>query len=200
MHVALLIVFSTLLATEASETKKMVYYRGKKVTDWVDLLLKSPNELTRCVAAEALFNMSPEVKDALPSLISALNDNSPRVCFWVCRAIAGFGPGAKPAVPGLMKVWERFSLDIVLETLESIGPDAREALPLLIKIVKSKNIKNIGSFTRSQAIKTIGALGPGGRSCDSDLWKILLDKNEEKGVRISSSVGLTKILQRDEIP
>lgn len=54
-------------------------------------------------AAEALADMRPKVKSAVPELTKALGDKDSMVRMGVTYSLAKFGPEAKQAVPALRK-------------------------------------------------------------------------------------------------
>jgi len=63
-----------------------------------------------------------------------------------CRVLARLGPGAKPAVPALIKLLGREDEDVTqflaARVLGAVGPDAREAVPALLRALLSPERRN----------------------------------------------------------
>jgi HEAT repeat protein len=105
-------------------------------------LVSDSNPRTRVIAALALREIGPGAKAALPVLIAALRDDDLVVRMTVGLAIGTFGTYAKPAVRALMEAgndrpddWVSVPLRdmrrAMVWALGEIGPDAKEALPLI---------------------------------------------------------------------
>jgi HEAT repeat protein len=69
---------------------------------WADVLTESRDARRRARAAEALGELGPGAKDAVPALIAALDDDSPLVRIMAADALGRVGPEAKAAVPRLV--------------------------------------------------------------------------------------------------
>ena len=107
-------------------------------------LLADPSPRMRGLAALALREIGRASEPALPALIAALADRDLVVRYEVGLAIAALGAAAKPAVRPLMAAMDeepdewvsiarRDMRRAMAIALGAIGPDAREALPLLRK-------------------------------------------------------------------
>jgi HEAT repeat protein len=107
-------------------------------------LLHAPSPRLRGLAALALREIGPASAPALPALIDALKERDLIVRYQVGLTIAALGSAAKPAVPALMTAMDedpdewvsiarRDMRRAMALALGEIGPDAREALPLLRK-------------------------------------------------------------------
>jgi HEAT repeat protein len=84
----------------------------------------------QAAAAIALGNLGLAGREALPQLIQALDRDLPEVV----HTLARFGPGAKPAVPGLVRRLPQgapIDQGWVIDALAAIGPEARAAVPAL---------------------------------------------------------------------
>ena len=93
-----LVFFPSILCAEPSE--KLIF-QGKTIKEWTEQLLKSTKTKDREEAALTLGELGPKAKDAVPSLILALKDNSRKLNMQVVDALARIGPDAKSAIPAL---------------------------------------------------------------------------------------------------
>lgn len=92
------------VGTEAALALRLI---GREVVPVVVEVLKDKTSANaRRNAAIALRDMGAEAKAALPSLITALKDDDPRVQAVVVQALRGFGSDAKAALPVLVEVME----------------------------------------------------------------------------------------------
>ncbi len=121
-------------------------------------LLKSSESSDRFAAAVVLGNIGPDAKDAIPALLKLLKDPKKAACFAAVEALGRIGPGAKAAVPPLIELLKEdkpidyyadyppsiggLSIHTVIlaekaaEALGNVGPDAKAAIPALLKCCK----------------------------------------------------------------
>jgi HEAT repeat protein len=105
---------------------------------------KAPDQ--RFDATEALAELGPDARAALPALLLMLRDKSPPgfplrdTRSQAARALGHLGPAARDAVPDLIDMVQNSyygAQGIAVEALGSIGPDAREAIPALEHLAQS---------------------------------------------------------------
>jgi HEAT repeat protein len=93
-------------------------------------------------ASDALAELGPRAKAAVPALIEALGNPSERIRWGAARALGRMGSDAWPAVPGLIKLlgekppvdsyfFHAAPRDAAVEALGEIGPAAKDAVPAL---------------------------------------------------------------------
>lgn len=119
-------------------------------------MLKNQDPLTREQAAYALGRVSPETADILLALGEALFDTDDEVCIAAAISLFGCGTRSKPALPQLMKALQHRNVNVrclVIATLSAIGPDAKDALPVLIEESKNPDPRIRG--WSSQALRSI---------------------------------------------
>jgi HEAT repeat protein len=101
---------------------------------------KEKNSERRREALEALVELGPDARAALPTLIAAVKEKGggefPHSEFRheAATALIHFGPDAKAAVPDLIDMLQTsyFAGKVAAaEALGAIGPDAKEAVPAL---------------------------------------------------------------------
>jgi HEAT repeat protein len=112
--------------------------------------LKDPKQelSTRKAAAEAIFVIGPEAKQAAPALLQVLKQPNVRdpkqassLRMDVMNTLAELGPGARPAIPHLLKVLldDKRSWDErmhALKPMRTVGDAANVAIPTLNKLLK----------------------------------------------------------------
>lgn len=119
-------------------------------------LLSDPSPRMRGIAALVLRKIGRASVGALPQLIAALKDRNLVVRYEVGLAIAAVGPAANPAIHPLMQAMDEDPDDWVsverrdmrramAVALGEIGPDAKEALPLLYKWMKFYRVEWIAA-------------------------------------------------------
>ena len=209
--------------------------------------LKDPDQLVRGTAADALGRIGPQAKAAVPEITAALTDGRINV-FIASGALQGFGHDAEAAVPGLVERLKsevarhqtdkrqgkppvRYSVPMspiasVINVLGSIGPAAKEAMPLLLDladdedpVVRSavvwafpaispdaaKAIEAVLYGTQDQdvtvqlaALRGLSAIGNRGLAAVPALTKKLLDKNEQ--VRRFAALALGAVGSKEAVP
>ncbi len=138
--------------------------------------VSSNNGRVRATAVEALGEIGPGARSALPDLILCRGDADDAVRTQAERALGKVDPSwartaaARQAIPGLIK---RLNSDVTAqpgaaETLGEIGPPAREAIPELVKCLGS-NFEPV----REAARTALGKIGQPTRESVPELIKQL---------------------------
>jgi len=106
------------------------------------------------------------------------------------RAIAAFGPDAKPAVSALVEMLDdrsKWFRELVGETLCDLGPAAQEAVPALVRTLKDNTARS-----PDVVLKILGQVaGPEAKEAVRGLTKAL--RNEDPEDRLNAALGLWKI-------
>ncbi len=117
-------------------------------------LVRTDNEMVRREAIEALEDIRPGPAVMLPILSELLQDRNPVVRTRIMAAIARHGAEAmRLLVPALGNEKTAYFACLVIS---EIGPDAREAVPALVKLLDSED-----QTLRREAIMALAAIGPG---------------------------------------
>lgn len=134
-------------------------------TSALRVALKDESLDVRAAAASALAVTAPHSRTAIPALLAALraDDNDKVVKLRVIGALGRFGADARAAVPYIIPALEDHEEAVKHNTLaraaaralDGIGPAAAEAVPALIKSVKSAD-----SLVQAHAIEALGGIGP----------------------------------------
>jgi hypothetical protein len=107
-----------------------------------DLLKALDVESSRCLAMHVIGELRADATEAVPSLLKYLGDSKSDECYYAASAIGRIGPGAKAAVPLLIKLLEEESpLAAALWGLQGIGTEAKDAIPVLKKLLKNPDGK-----------------------------------------------------------
>lgn len=116
-------------------------------------LVRDDDEIVRREAIEALQRIRPGPQVMLPILSSLLNDPNPEIRTRIMAAIADRGAGAmRLLIPALGNDKTAYFACLVIS---EIGPDAKEAVPALVKLLANED-----QTLRREAIMALAAIGP----------------------------------------
>jgi len=135
-------------------------------------LMKSPDApwFTRRQAALTLGRLGPLATDAVPVLMTLMNDTgtdaatSPQL--WSIKALGLFGPLAQAATPDLVRIYRADTTShlarlSILDTLSQIGPSHPAAIPQLLAVTGDATSTNFERTEQRQAaIEALGLVGP----------------------------------------
>jgi HEAT repeat protein len=143
-------------------------YEGKPLAYWIEKFQKAETDEARNAAEAALCAFGPDGAPAVPALMEMLRDRSPAYRARVAHILQEIGPGAKAAVPELVKrlkekhaqkpregkefernseIWE------LLRIIGAIGPDAKEAILALVALFDDPD-------TCDSAVSALCGIGP----------------------------------------
>jgi PAS domain S-box-containing protein len=151
--------------------------------------LCSKDSNVRRQAAEALGNIGPEAKAAVPALIESLKDGEEGVREAAAKSLGKIGPEAKAAVQALIEMLkdeDKYVLGAATEALGYIGIEAKAAVPTLIGALKDPDID-----FRRLAARTLGKIGPEAKAAVPALVEAL--KDNDGNVRWFTAEALKKI-------
>jgi HEAT repeat protein len=153
--------------------------------------LKSEDEQVRWWAAQALEEIGPAAKAAIPALVASFEDPV-RPVQNAASALAGMGTLALRDVTSILAD-PKSSPDArvgAAQTIASIGPRAKETIPLLTEALKDdRRPARKGSVSVQQAaIRSLGAIGPEASGATMAIISFLSDK--DRNVRLSAVEAL----------
>jgi HEAT repeat protein len=145
-----------------AEEKATPKYKGKPLTYWIERLQKAEKDEEQRQAAEA---------------------------------IKAFGTDAVPAVPALIEMLDDRSFEfrqLALEILRSLGPKAKDALPVLVR--KLKEPAQVGGQRtlvneHQEVMDTLGSMGPDAK----EAVPVLIEKLENRRARLWAASALASI-------
>jgi HEAT repeat protein len=154
--------------------------------------LKDNNPSVRTKAARALEKLDPAAKDAIPVLIEALKEQQdvtiPPIA---ARALARQGSAAVPALIEALEIKDGRVQAYAAKALKQIGPDAKQAAPALIEVVKKH--KDPTHVARLEAIAALGKIGPAAKDAVPTLIEATKEKPPTSPVRLVAVAALGQI-------
>jgi HEAT repeat protein len=152
-------------------------------------VVKEGNAPVQGLAMDALGQIGPAAKDAVPILAEGLAESSnDALAVQAARALGKIGAAS---VPELLKVLDKGTPNrtiLVAQAIEMIGPDAKAAEPLLVKQLKAaKEPREEVVF-----VNALAALGPAAQDAVPTLVELAKER-AKTATRIHILVGLGKM-------
>ena len=148
--------------------------------DAVPLLV---NALDNAAVAEALADMGPEARAAVPALIAALKHREKAVRDSARHALGRIGPRAVPALIDALKSPSEGVSVLAAEALAAVLPRPKEAVPALRDALQ-RDRSHAAVYAR-----TLGEIGPPARAAIKELNGLLPDA----AARVEAAVALIRI-------
>jgi hypothetical protein len=184
MRTVLLLLAFTLFCPSASAQKPEPKYKGKPLAYWVERLQKGETDKDQYEAAEAIKGFGPDANSAVPTLIEMLiNDRSANFRFLVRQILCDISHTAKGTVPELVKrlkelqtqkpgeeIQSKNISDMagLIEILGNIGPDAKDAVPVLIVALDNLEL-------RDEVVRALCYIGPNAKDAIPAIRRVVLD-------------------------
>jgi HEAT repeat protein len=158
-------------------------YEGKPLAYWVEKFQKAEKDEERSAAENAICAFGVDGAEAVPTLLAMLHDRSPSYRARVVRMLSEIGPGAKEAVPELLKrikemhadkirageeYKNRYEIADLIEILGAIGPNARESIPTLSSLLGDADFQ-------SYVIQALCKIGPDAKTAIPAIRRALLE-------------------------
>jgi len=162
-----------------------VVYRGRPLSYYV-AKLGSPERLN---AVRSIGYFGRDGATAVPELTAALNDKSPEMRSAAAGSLGMIGSAM--SVPALAKVLSDPDPRVRCVSaiaLEAIGPRAASAVPQL-----GKALDDPVNYVRIPAADALGSIGAGAVAAVPEMAAVLLRKNEDGFVLLSTAYALGKI-------
>jgi HEAT repeat protein len=134
---------------------------------------------------------------AIPALLTGLKDSNARVrgrCAW---SLGFIDPADKRVVPALIEAVQAKEMNWhALEALGYCGSHAKEAVPMLLKMLKAKDLKGTQEAKdnlRASIVHVLGSIGPDAKAAVPALVAILRDRSPQNGLRPVAASALGEI-------
>lgn len=121
------------LLTTACSRKEKATYQGKPVSVWIEML-KDKDPSRKYAALQALSEIGPEAKEAIPILIETIRETKnrdKRILVACNHALFGMGKEIVPTMISLLKDDDSEMRRGSAWMLGNLGPDAKDAIPAL---------------------------------------------------------------------
>jgi len=148
--------------------------------------LTNRNAEVRRIAAEALGQLGPEARAAVPDLVRALADPEILVRRASARALGQIGPEARAAVPDLVRALADKDSYVRLSAAEALRQIGQAAVPDLVRALADEY-----SYVRRAAAVALGEIRSVDAAVVAALQKALYEPNRE--VRLAAEDALRKI-------
>jgi HEAT repeat protein len=165
-----------------------------------EVLRDKTNDGRRSWALTELLKLAPQGREALPGLKEMVNDPKAEVVLRVqaMRMLWRLKEPAEPLVAALVEVVTADQSPAGVQALEALGemgPDAKPALPVLLKLLQDRSIPLSGKYWgpphRAAVIHAIGGIGPEARTA----VPLLLDclKTKDYAVRMEVAMAVANM-------
>lgn len=148
-----------------------------------DAVPRLTDALDNAAAAEALADMGPEARAAVPALIAALKHREKAVRDSARHALGRIGPPAVPALIDALKSPSEGAGVLAAEALAAVLPRPKEAVPALRDALQ-RDRSHASVYAR-----TLGEIGPPARAAIKELDGLLSDA----AARVEAAVALVRI-------
>lgn len=154
-----------------------------------------PDAAVRYFAGQAIFEVHPNDARVLPALIRLFQDEHPLVRHTAVLGFTYLGPKAAAAVPviidSLTERYDQIDDGVTGESwtvgaLGAIGPAAKDAVPLLTRIVADRDLD---IYLRSAAADSLGEMGPAAVASVPTLAEALLDIKVDESVEFRLTIN-----------
>ena len=156
----------------------------------IDMLGRRDPEEGRA-AAYALGCIGPDAGAAVPALLQAYRDRNSRIAESALSALQWIGPAASPAAPVLIDEidsaqkhgWLTHCIDEI-DTLGSIGPAAKAAVPIL-----RQTLKHEATNVRLASVRALRDIGPDASAAIPEVLEALRDDDGQVRAYAAGALG-----------
>jgi HEAT repeat protein len=134
------------------------------------------------------------LRDAVPALLTVLKEDE-LLYNGALYALSEIRPEARAVVPALTAALKKYpgseAQDVALTMLQGYGPEAKDATPVLVELIKTK-LKG-RQATLLDVIRTLGSIGPGAKDAIPVLNEMLRNPETVTGTHEAAAQALKKI-------
>jgi HEAT repeat protein len=161
--------------------------------------IKDEDKYVRRFSAQALGNLGSEVKGVVPVLVDALRDREKGVVQAAAEALAKTGAEGVKALADVVKEKKSdpTARKTAVESLGKIGPPAKEAVPILVEVLKSSTGRRPDQTAlnlRLEIVVTLGQIGPDAKEAVATLEELNTDRTiRDRPFKMAIQQALRKI-------
>lgn len=161
----------------------------------VSLLEKDRDGLVRRGAAEALGAIGGEPKVTIAALSKALKDSDAEVIAAASVSLSKYGKQAVPTLQQALTDSDNQVRRYAAEAIAKIGPDAKDAVPALIKAYQSEKpaMRRTSNNVKASYVEALGAIGPDARQAIPIFEAFLNERNPDRELRRVVTDAMRKI-------
>ena len=147
---------------------------------------RSENIYLRIWSNAALAKNEATSSPHLRYLAVAMESKDKRMSNEALRAMRMLGRKSEPLIPELIEAMTtpKISPALVAQALAGIGPDAKPAVPVLVKALQDKN-----DSVRLEVVRALAAIGPEAEPAVSLLTEMIQEKNERMRAEVAKALG-----------
>ncbi|MDB5336823.1 MAG: lyase domain protein repeat-containing protein [Planctomycetaceae bacterium] len=166
-------------------------YATPEVIEAIRPILKNITPGVRSDAARTLAKFGPAAAEAVPDLITLVNDEK-EVTHFAAEALAKIAPQDEAAVTAVIKALDRADgRDGTIVAIREFGPSAGAAVPALQKLLPEAD-----KGREQSIVLALGALGEAAKPAIPDIVQRLIHK--EEFTRQAAALALTRLKQHAE--
>jgi HEAT repeat protein len=170
---------------------------GARATAAIPDLVKAmsdPNKFVRWASARTLGRLAPrQAKDVVPGLMRLLNDREDQsVRIAAAHSLELYGPDAKEAVPLLARILNRGDKEYIIALLHTIQGIGTDAKRALPSVAWILKNRALPASVRVEAAQTLGRFGPLAFGQVRDLREVMVNDASEE-VRNAASIAVLAV-------
>ncbi|HQR05770.1 MAG TPA: HEAT repeat domain-containing protein [Gemmatales bacterium] len=161
----------------------------------INLLERDRDALVRRGAAEALGVVGGDAKPTIAALAKAMNDSDLEVMTVASVSLSKYGKQAVPVLQEALADKDNQVRRHAAEALAKIGPDAKDAVPDLLKAYQSegKQMKRNTNTVKASFVEALGAIGPDAKEAIPIFEAFLAERNPDRELRRVITEAMRKI-------
>ena len=160
------------------------------------ILERERDVLVRRGAAEALGTIAGDPKLTIAALAKSLKDSDVEVIAAASMSLSKYGSKAVPTLQKALSDSDNQVRRYAAEAIAKIGPDAKDAVPALIKAYQSEgpvNMRRGNNAVKASYVEALGAIGPDAKEVVPIFEAFLNERNPDRDLRRLVTEALRKI-------
>jgi RNA polymerase sigma factor (sigma-70 family) len=166
------------------KTRQEVLYQGKPASFWIRQLQDRDGNF-RTKAVVALGCIGEVDRSVIPLVVETMKDREMNTRTWAVSAARRIGKEAVPSIVAAIKASSSYDeKQHLLEAIKSIGQNAKDAVSVLIPLLKAADTSE-----RLDATQALGAIGPAASSAVPALLDLLQNTKNPDRIIVVQALG-----------